>query len=610
MAGHLYGVHDYANEWADLVKSAAKTGWCVETVEVGDNPNDMSGMDFRHIEERGITVICRINYSHHGQGTIPLPARYNEFAARCRNFVAASKGCHFWIIGNEPNLAGERPGAAISPSDYSRCYQLCRAAIKQVDRTATIIVAAIAPYNVDTGWCIDYWRELLSWLESSGGADAFAIHCYSRGNSPQSVSSEDKMQSPYNAYYNGFRAYRDFLGHVPESMWHLPVFITETDQIEPWVDINNGWVRAAFYEINTWNQDPDHQKIQALCLYRWLTYDQWEFSTKRGVVDDLYQTMRETNYLAPVPNVSTKLVLPQIKSGMSGPSITPKFQDGLNVRVGPGTEYGKMGVVAYGDYVPILGTNQPRSWWQVQIPAGKGWVSGEVSIVSEGDKVGVVSSPAPAVQPAPSSDKNWMIKAWCRILGIDPLLAQAILTIEAAGRSFENGRMIIRLENHIFIQKIKELAPQLEGKARDHFVYGIPSYTQHGWRPTLSSPWDSQHDGGQAEEWQTFEFAKTIHERAALEAISMGMAQVMGFNYLTVGYSSPKQMFDDFNDPTFGERNQLTGFFAYIFNREGLLEAVKRKDWNTIAAGYNGLGGVATYAPLIRSKYLELGGHE
>jgi hypothetical protein len=609
MAGHLYGVHDYAQEWAALFKSAGKTGWSVETVEVGDNPNDMSGADFRHIEAQGLTVICRINYSHHGQGTIPLLSRYNEFAARVRNFVAATKGCHFFIIGNEPNLAGERPsGVPITPKNYVRCYQLCKAAIRQVDRTATILVAAVAPYNVDTGWCMDYWEDMLAEIYLTGGADGFALHCYSRGNSPQSVVSEDKMDSPYNAYYNGFRAYRDFLRPIPKAMRHLPVLITETDQIEPWLDANNGWVRAAYKEIDDWNKVADNQKIQALVLYRWPKYDQWWIVGKNGVVNDLYQALRETNYLAPAPNTVTQ----PLPAPVAGPSATPKFTDGANVRSAPSVSASKVGAFAYGTFVPVTGKNQTGDWWQVQLETGKGWVFGEVVLVKDGDKVGVVptSSPPLVTPPSTTVDKSWMIQAWCRTLGIDPKLAQAILTIESAGRSFENGRAVIRFENHIFVDRLKKHAPQLEGKAREHFVFGTPSHTGHKWRPTLSTPWDTQHDGGQNEEWQTYEFAKSIHPQAATEAISMGMGQVMGFNHGTLGYSSAQQMLDDFNNKNLGELNQLTGFFAYIVNRQGLLDAVKRKDWNTIAVSYNGLGGAATYAPLIRNKYLELGGKE
>ena len=607
MARHLYGVHEYAQEWVALVKSAGRTAWSVETVGIGDNPNDMSGADFSHIEAQGITVVCRINYSHHGQGTIPLPSRYNEFAARCRNFVAASKGVHFFIIGNEPNLAGERPGAPITPADYVRCYQLCRSAIKQVDRTATVLVAAVAPYNVDTGWCIDYWEDILAGLLTTGGADGFALHCYSRGNSPQSVVSEDKMQSPYNAYYNGFRAYRDFLRPIPAAMRNLPVLITETDQIEPWLDANNGWVRTAYKEIDDWNKVASNQKIQALVLYRWPKFDQWYIVGKNGVINDFYQCMRESDYPSPKPNAAVG----PAPVPVAGPSATPKFLDGANVRIAPSVAADKVGAFAYGTSVPVTGVNQAKDWWQVQLPTGKGWVSGTVVLVTDGSKVGVVSTPTQPTTPASTVvDKNWMIQSWSRVLGIDPKLAQAILSIESAGRAFENGRAIIRFENHVFLDRIVRYAPQLRTKAMDHFVWGTPSHTGHRWRPTVSTPWDAQHDGGQQEEWQTYEFARTIHPQAAAEAISMGMGQVMGFNHGTLGYGSAEQMLADFNNKNLGELNQLTGFFAYIANRDGLLDAVKRKDWNTIAASYNGTGGVATYAPLIRNKYLELGGRE
>ena len=46
------------------------------------------------------------------------------------------------------------------------------------------------------------------------------------------------MGTPFQSYHREFRAYRDFMAAVPTSMRHLPVYITETDQIEPWTDRN------------------------------------------------------------------------------------------------------------------------------------------------------------------------------------------------------------------------------------------------------------------------------------------------------------------------------------------------------------------------------------
>lgn len=47
----------------------------------------------------------------------------------------------------------------------------------------------------------------------------------------------------------------------------------------------------------------------------------------------------------------------------------------LNVRTGPSTAYTVLTVVAGGTKLPVLGSNSDGSWYQVQSPAGIGWVS-------------------------------------------------------------------------------------------------------------------------------------------------------------------------------------------------------------------------------------------
>lgn len=601
-APHIYGMHDWDQAWAAIVKSTAKTAWCVVTLEIGDDPNDLSGQDFSHIEAQGITVIGRLNWSHHGKGTIPTRDKYPRFATRCANFVRASRGCTHWVIGNEPNLKGEQPGVPITPFDYANCFKLCRAAIKGVNQVHQVLTAAVAPYNVDSGSWTIYWSDMLTAISLTGGADGITVHTYSRGGGAQSITSEDKMQPPYDAYYNGFRAYRDFLEAVPDKMKGLYVYITETDQNVAWTDVNSGWVLAAYGEIDWWNRQPANQKIRCLVLYRWSKDDQWNISEKRGVVDDFYQTMKGTDYRWPPTALSPfpiEDLVPQ--AGVIAPS-------GAQIRKGPGTIYPSLGAVARGTIHKVVGRNTDFTWWQVDTPFGRGWISGTtVSVIySLGVPIVPITVPIPTVPQ--TLGRDWVISAWSRVLGIDDKLVRAILAIESGGRSFEDGRMIIRLENHVLFLRLMTLAPSLEGVFDQHFRFGTPSYTGHEYRVNANGPWEKQHDGGQIEEWTVFKYASSIHPTAAMQSISMGSAQIMGFNHGTVGYSRVEDMFNDYNDPSMGEYNQLVGFFAYIVNRKGLLEAVKNKDWEKIAAAYNGTGGVAQYAPMIKNKYYELGG--
>ena len=153
---HIYGIHDRAP--AHILKGK---GWVVVSEAVGDEPNDWSTANYGDLADQGLGVIVRLNHGYHPTGTIPVIERYPQFAARCGNFVEKSAGCHIWIIGNEPNLACERPtGKAVWPTMYANCYRQCRREIRSRPghEDDQVIVAAIGPWNVETKPWIEYSR--------------------------------------------------------------------------------------------------------------------------------------------------------------------------------------------------------------------------------------------------------------------------------------------------------------------------------------------------------------------------------------------------------------------------------------------------------------------
>lgn len=298
MANHLYSIHDWSSEWGRLIRDAGVSGWAVISEGIGDDPNDLSGQDYASLGAYNVTPLVRLNYSHHGQGTIPLPHRYENFAQRCANFVSSSQGCKHWIIGNEPNWSIERPsGSYISPQMYATAFNRCRAAIKRISPHHQVITGAVAPYNAESGSWIDYYTSMLSAIIE---ADGIALHFYSRGTDPSAISSEARMEPPFHHYRNGFRAYRDFLEATPAKFKNLPVYATEANQMVPWENANSGWVRAAYDEIKTWNASGG-QKIHCLTLYRWENYDQFGIKGKQGVVDDFKDALRQGEPVQPPP---------------------------------------------------------------------------------------------------------------------------------------------------------------------------------------------------------------------------------------------------------------------------------------------------------------------
>lgn len=112
---YIFGIHEPGGEQEML--NAGRPGWIVFTEGIGHDPQDQSGRDYRTFSERGLGVICRLNNGYHPEGTIPYRHSYADFARRCANFVANSRGCKIWIIGNEMNYAIERPqsGRAMGP---------------------------------------------------------------------------------------------------------------------------------------------------------------------------------------------------------------------------------------------------------------------------------------------------------------------------------------------------------------------------------------------------------------------------------------------------------------------------------------------------------------
>lgn len=311
---YIFGIHEEGGERHML--ELGKPGWIVFTEELGADPAHRSGRDYRPWSDRDLGVIVRLNHGYEPNGTLPHSSRYADFARRCANFVAASPGAHIWIIGNEPNLAGERPGVrrdlsvalprilspgeVITPSLYVRCYRLCREAIKSLagHERDQVCVAGPAPWNNETpypgnelGDWVTYLRDVLLLLGPTG-CDGITLHAYTHGADPNLIYSAARMAPPFeNRYYN-FYVYRDFMGAIPANMRHLPVYITETDQNDPWADVNSGWVRNAYAEINWWNQQPGNQQIRLLALYRWPARDRWVIEGKRQVIEDFRQALQ------------------------------------------------------------------------------------------------------------------------------------------------------------------------------------------------------------------------------------------------------------------------------------------------------------------------------
>lgn len=153
----------------------------------------------------------------------------------------------------------------------------------------------------------------------------------------------------------------------------------------------------------------------------------------------------------------------------------------------------------------------------------------------------------------------------CRI-GVQPEALAAFIKVESGGRGFDRktGKIIIQFEP-VWFRRKAPYAP--------------------------SGKWSVNKVERQDKEWIAFNDAFYKDANAAMESTSIGIGQIMGFHYKRLGYASVGDMWDDAKN---GEDRQIFQMAEFIKTDPILLNAIKRKDWHTVAIRYNG------------SKYKEL----
>jgi hypothetical protein len=194
-----------------------------------------------------------------------------------------------------------------------------------------------------------------------------------------------------------------------------------------------------------------------------------------------------------------------------------------------------------------------------------------------------------------------LIRKLSDIIDIDPGCAVAVLCVESSGKGFSpDGRMIIRFENHKFQKYYGKKNPD---KFKSHFK-NDPSkrWTGHQFRKSPTGRWNNFH-GNQSGEWEVFDFAQRLNASAAMLSISMGLPQIMGFNYAAIGYDSVGEMFDNLSNDV---RFHILGLFDFIRgsgNTSRMLQALQVGNFEQFASGYNGPGQASKYGDWIETKF-------
>lgn len=332
MSEFIYAIHDFSEEWANIIRAANKTGWAIHTEAVGRDANDRGGKSY---STQGITNVARLNNGYgKGTGVIPTPQFYDDFAKRCANFVAGSNGLDYVVIGNEIALEWEQPDDnPITLANYAQCYLRCYKAIKAVKPGVLVAPQAPAPWNNRTPDAPDWIEQLPKMLSLIGqSVDWIALHAYTKGYGLDKFNNNHTMNPPYQGHKFGWETLWEYMRSIPPAWRHLPVLVTETNGDGSWGDNHSGWIQHMYAEINSWNEKPGNQKILASALFRWAKHDEkWDMSRHGATVDDFRRAVNGTayrhNFIASTPTPAAP-VRPQL-----GPNqLRIVAEAGLNMR--------------------------------------------------------------------------------------------------------------------------------------------------------------------------------------------------------------------------------------------------------------------------------------
>ncbi len=167
---------------------------------------------------------------------------------------------------------------------------------------------------------------------------------------------------------------------------------------------------------------------------------------------------------------------------------------------------------------------------------------------------------------------------------VSPASIAAVLYIESSGQGFDEGRMVIRFEPCVFYDTWGRYHPD---QFSQYFTCDRPN---DKFRESPTQEFSEFH-GNHTREWTAFNLARALNEDAAMNSISMGLAQIMGFHHLDIGYSSAEEMFDALSNSTQSQLDALISGLANIHTGDiSCLGSLQARDYVLFANCYNGQG--------------------
>ena len=170
---------------------------------------------------------------------------------------------------------------------------------------------------------------------------------------------------------------------------------------------------------------------------------------------------------------------------------------------------------------------------------------------------------------------NEQIKDLANKHGIEYAGLKAVVEVEASGKGFIGDVPKILYEPHIMHRLLTK---------KNYITIRNNLMKAH---PNLCYPrWGTYKYGAESIQHRRLEIASQFNRDTALESCSWGLGQVMGFHWKSLGYESLQAFINDMYE---SEAKQLEAMIRFI-KVNGLLLALKNKDWVKFARGYNGSG--------------------
>lgn len=170
---------------------------------------------------------------------------------------------------------------------------------------------------------------------------------------------------------------------------------------------------------------------------------------------------------------------------------------------------------------------------------------------------------------------NEQIKDLANKHGIEYACLKAVVEVEASGKGFIGDLPKILYEPHIMYRLLTK---------KNYITIRNNLMKAH---PNLCYPrWGTYKYGAESIQHRRLEVASQYNRDTALESCSWGLGQVMGYHWKSLGYESLQAFINDMYE---SEAKQLEAMIRFI-KVNGLLLALKNKDWVKFARGYNGAG--------------------